>query len=152
MDTRKAYDTLTKVIEEAIQEQQELKPELVDMSIRLAEYEEAWLQQRAEQIEQAIREYQEKLVNVHELINGLREHRELLNEIKGLIKPAAQQPMSETRSTIIQCLKQKGMTSISDLQVITGINYNNLLQTLKRMKDDGLVTSPTKGYYKVTEE
>jgi predicted transcriptional regulator len=60
--------------------------------------------------------------------------------------------MSETRRTILEHLEENGTSSIKDILEMTGIPYNTLVQNLKRMKDDGVITSPGKGCYTIPEQ
>jgi DNA-binding transcriptional ArsR family regulator len=56
---------------------------------------------------------------------------------------------SEDRQQILNFLEQSGESTIKEICEVAEINYNRLLQTLKRMKDDGLIYSPKRGVYAV---
>lgn len=58
--------------------------------------------------------------------------------------------MGETRQIILEHLEQTGTATLKELLEMTGASYNTLVQNLKRMRDDGVISSPKKGIYELT--
>jgi predicted transcriptional regulator len=55
--------------------------------------------------------------------------------------------VSETQRTIMEYLEENGETGLRELADTAEIPYNNLVQTLKRMREKGMITQPARGRY-----
>jgi predicted transcriptional regulator len=60
--------------------------------------------------------------------------------------------MSEQRQVILSALEESGEVAFKDLQQMTGMEYNNLLKLIHKLKKQGAIESPSKGVYRLAQK
>jgi RecA-family ATPase len=70
----------------------------------------------------------------------------------GYLGNTQEHQMSEQRQVILSALEESGEVAFKDLQQMTGMEYNNLLKLIHKLKKQGAIESPSKGVYRLAQK